>query len=151
MNCDIVWSDQVQAHELFDLTQRSYSGGGWSEAVFMTDLAQPTACYFGGRVAGKLIAYVSASLVLNELSITNVAVDPAWQHQGVGEALLTTWLARFASPVRVLLEVRVSNEKAQKLYQKIGFETYYVRQKYYQNPVEAAYLMDLKINEWENE
>lgn len=148
MNLEIEWTNSVHVDEVFNLTEQSYQEHGWSKAVFTADLAQVTSQYFGGRIKGRLIAYVSASLVMDELSITNVAVAPDWQQQGVGQMLLTECLAQFEQPLRILLEVRASNQKAQKLYQKLGFKTYYVRDDYYENPVESAQLMDLKINGW---
>lgn len=148
MTLAVEWTNVLQVDEVFDLTKQSYQGHGWSKAVFAADLSQPTAWYFGGRIDGKLIAYVSASLVLDELSITNVAVAPDWQQQGIGRSLMMRCLDQFKQPLRILLEVRTSNQKAQKLYHHLGFETYYIRENYYQNPVEAAQLMDLKINGW---
>ena len=41
---------------------------------------------------------------------------------------------------RISLEVRVSNERAQNLYRKYGFETISIRKNYYEN-AEDAYVM----------
>jgi ribosomal-protein-alanine N-acetyltransferase len=44
---------------------------------------------------------------------------------------------------RAVLEVRASNQPAQRLYRGFGFSQTAIRPKYYVNPVEDAVLMEL--------
>ncbi|MCY4094794.1 MAG: GNAT family N-acetyltransferase, partial [Gammaproteobacteria bacterium] len=59
----------------------------------------------------------------------------AYQGRGIGRLLLNHMLTRSRTlPVeRVCLEVRVSNERAIKLYQSVGFKQVGVRKDYYQH------------------
>ena len=52
--------------------------------------------------------------------------------------------ARNKGVKRFFLEVRKSNEKALKLYEKAGFTRLSVRKAYYQDPVEDAIVMELR-------
>ena len=74
------------------------------------------------------------SRVLDEATLLNIAVDPAMQGRGFGRYLLQKGLAmqqKFGA-TQCFLEVRLSNVKAQKLYQSLGFITVGQRKNYYQ-------------------
>jgi ribosomal-protein-alanine N-acetyltransferase len=74
--------------------------------------------------------------------ILNVAVDPAFRRQGLGQRLLEYALeySRRLGASRVELEVRTGNEAAIALYQKHGFEIRELVPCYYSNG-EDAFLM----------
>ncbi len=74
--------------------------------------------------------------------ILNVAVDPAFRRQGLGQRLLEYALeySRKLGASRVELEVRTGNETAIALYQKYGFEIRELLPCYYSNG-EDAFLM----------
>ena len=79
--------------------------------------------------------------------IASVCVDPAYRRLGGGTKLLQTLLrqARLSGAQNVYLEVRASNQAAQKLYRCAGFECIGVRKRYYTNPSEDAVLMRCNI------
>jgi ribosomal-protein-alanine N-acetyltransferase len=66
--------------------------------------------------------------------VQTLAVRRAHWGEGVGTALLTALLdeAHRRGLPRVELEVRADNERAQRLYQRFGFEEVRVRRGYYQ-------------------
>lgn len=78
--------------------------------------------------------------ILEEAHITMVAVDPAYQHQGLGQAMLWVLLssARERGLERATLEVRASNQAAIALYSKFGFQAAGRRKRYYQDNGEDA-------------
>ncbi|HEY0004173.1 MAG TPA: ribosomal protein S18-alanine N-acetyltransferase [Pyrinomonadaceae bacterium] len=91
------------------------------------------------RVAG----FVAARMAGDELHINNIAVRPAYRRRGIGDNLLDAALkeaARLGCHVAVL-EVRLSNEAAQKLYEKHGFHLVSRRRNYYTQPPEDALVM----------
>ncbi|MCB2792116.1 ribosomal protein S18-alanine N-acetyltransferase, partial [Listeria monocytogenes] len=63
-------------------------------------------------------------LVLDEGQITNIAIHPDYQGKHYGEALLREMIrvAKERGVVRMTVEVRVSNDVAQGLYKKLGFQ-----------------------------
>jgi ribosomal-protein-alanine N-acetyltransferase len=90
----------------------------------------------GSTVAGFLAA---RTLGAGESEILNLAVAPAFRRHGVGRALLRTWIEETGGTI--YLEVRASNEAAQKFYKSLGFELFAVRPQYYSSPAESAIVM----------
>lgn len=114
----------------------------WSYEMFLLEASRR-----GGMVlaavdeAGKLLGFLTASYVMDTADLTNVAVYPEHRQQGIGRMLLEQMLAELGSDVEVLLEVRVSNQPAIKLYEGLGFVPVGTRKNYYDHPVEDAILM----------
>jgi ribosomal-protein-alanine N-acetyltransferase len=81
--------------------------------------------------------------VFDEAHITTIGVDPAYRGRGLGELLLVTLLdeAVRRGANWLTLEVRVSNEVAQRLYRKYGFGIHSTRRRYYSDNGEDAYIM----------
>lgn len=71
--------------------------------------------------------------------IANVAVIPNEQGKGYGTELVKELIkvAKINDIEKLFLEVRVSNIKAIKLYEKCGFEKISVRKKYYKDGEDA--------------
>ena len=90
-----------------------------------------------------IIAYLCVWVVFEELRFLTLAVRSAFRRQGIGFQLVSYALQVGISKGtrRALLEVRQSNEAAQALYEKFGFQRYGARKGYYTNPEEDAILM----------
>lgn len=96
------------------------------------------------RVTPALIlAYSGFWHIADEVHISTIAVHPDWRGRGLGELLVLAMMREAVrqQAVMVTLEVRVSNETAQALYRKYGFEVTGVRRGYYHDNHEDAYLM----------
>jgi ribosomal-protein-alanine N-acetyltransferase len=102
----------------------------WSRVALTTETP--------ARVAGYCVAWV----VFEHLHIQNVAVHPEHRRQGLGRLLVLRALeeGRARGVAAALLEVRRSNEVAQKLYRKLGFLEAGTRRDYYSRPREDALL-----------
>jgi ribosomal-protein-alanine N-acetyltransferase len=95
---------------------------------------------------GRVIGYAGAWVVLDECHITNIAVAEAERGKGIGRKL-TEALIRYVSNLGAAyatLEVRVSNERAQRLYKSLGFVSVGKRKRYYEDNGEDAFLMVLE-------
>ena len=91
---------------------------------------------WNGRVAG----YAGAWVFAGEAHVCTIAVDPELRGHGLGELLLLALLQQ-ALARRVeysVLEYRVSNMPAAKLYEKLGFSYVHRRKRYYQDNDEDA-------------
>lgn len=90
-----------------------------------------------------LLGYAGAWFTHDQLHIVTVAVDPHAQHHGVASALLLACydLALEAGSRTIALEVRLSNERAQRLYTHFGFERTGRLRAYYSNNGEDAIVM----------
>ena len=93
--------------------------------------------------SGVIQGYIGMYLAADEGEITNVAVNPACRRRGIGEGLLTEMKKRAADHkiARIVLEVRVSNEGAIRLYEKQGFSSVGIRRGFYEFPREDARIM----------
>ncbi len=91
----------------------------------------------------QIIGYIGMYQVMEEGDITNVAVRPDCQGQGVGSLLVE---ALFHAAARrgireITLEVRAGNVHAIRLYEKHGFCREGRRKNYYEKPREDALIM----------
>ncbi|MCM0582594.1 ribosomal protein S18-alanine N-acetyltransferase [Weissella diestrammenae] len=143
---ELIWRSVPNADEIFQISKAAYRGSPWSKQLFLNDLRNHNAEYLMVEIAGELVGFVGGNLVLDELSISNVAILPGHQGQRIGEKLLKMYFSRFPKGTRILLEVRSSNQRALRLYERLGFEIYNIREDYYRDPKEDAYLMDLKLS-----
>ncbi|HMO01954.1 MAG TPA: ribosomal protein S18-alanine N-acetyltransferase [Oligoflexia bacterium] len=92
----------------------------------------------------KIIALSEVALLDKETAeISNLAVAIDRRRQGFGEKLLGAVLQKFKTlgVRKILLETRVSNEPAIRLYKLFGFKEDGIRKNYYKNPDEDALLM----------
>ncbi|NRO97759.1 ribosomal protein S18-alanine N-acetyltransferase [Paraburkholderia sp. NMBU_R16] len=105
----------------------------WSRGNFEDSLRNG---YFGvcmRHVTGTLIGYCVLMPVVDEMHLLNLCVAPQAQRTGAGLALLreAARLARSKGLTGLLLEVRPSNVRAVKLYERFGFSTIGRRKHYY--------------------
>ena len=82
---------------------------------------------------GKMVGFGVLSIVMDEAELLAMSVDPTMQGQGYGEALLGFLIerAKKAEAEQLFLEVRQSNDPANGLYRKMGFDTVGERRGYY--------------------
>jgi ribosomal-protein-alanine N-acetyltransferase len=103
----------------------------WSPAMFWNELAQRH-FYVVARDGADLVGYAGLAVVgPDEAWVQNIAVRRNVQRQGIGRRLLEALLEQ-AGRRKVLLEVAVGNEPAQRLYATYDFEPVGVRRGYYQ-------------------
>jgi [ribosomal protein S18]-alanine N-acetyltransferase len=90
-------------------------------------------------------AYCAYRVVIDEMQVMNVAVDPGWRRRGVARFLLRLAMRRAAraGAQTALLDVRAGNLAALALYASLGFEPIGVRRGYYSAPPEDALVLRL--------
>lgn len=118
----------------------------WSRQSFWEEASHTDAYYLIARDVDRdnlIVAYAGCWVLANEGHITNVAVDPDYQGQGLGRKLMNEITSRVKAlgVDSMTLEVRPSNTVAINLYTSLGFRSVGQRPKYYTNPVEAAEIM----------
>ncbi|WP_103887102.1 ribosomal protein S18-alanine N-acetyltransferase [Actinacidiphila yanglinensis] len=130
-------------HELFP-------EDAWSRGMFWSELADarhpaasrtyvvaeaaPAAAAGSAGAAPRLVGYAGFAAVSGTGDVQTIATARDQWGTGLGSRLLTELLraATAAECHEVLLEVRVDNPRAQRLYQRFGFEPIGVRRGYYQ-------------------
>ncbi len=115
----------------------------WSAAGFADTLPREDVIFLVAYEQDELLGYVGIYCMLDEGEITNVAVAPAARRRGIARALLTELKQQLAcrNVTQIVLEVRVSNEPAIRLYEQMGFSVLGVRKNFYEKPTEDAYIM----------
>lgn len=112
----------------------------WSENAIRSELTNPLSLWIVAEEAENVVGYIGSQSVLGEADVMNVAVDPAYRRNGVGEKLVNALIDRLrGNGVHCLtLEVRASNDAAIRLYDKLGFVQVGRRPGYYSIPREDA-------------
>ncbi|WP_432070536.1 ribosomal protein S18-alanine N-acetyltransferase [Streptomyces sp. AA1529] len=130
------------------LEQRLFPEDAWSAGMFWSELAHArgadaTRRYLVAEVAapaaaaepaGRLVGYGGLAAVGGTGDIQTIGVLPGHRGTGLGARLLRA-LLRAATDfecAEVLLEVRVDNAPAQRLYERFGFVPIGIRRGYYQ-------------------
>ena len=128
--------------EIEVIEQRAYPTP-WSRSMFASELAKPTSICLGAFERDELLGYVINSRYVDAWHIMNVAVDPDHQRRGVASRLLERLfeLTRDDERRGYTLEVRISNEAAIELYERLGFEPRGIRRGYYTDNREDALIM----------
>ena len=115
----------------------------WSVNSIASELENPLSCWLVAEEQGTVVGYVGSQSVLDGADVMNIAVDPNFRRQGIGEQLISALVAKLKENqiICLLLEVRVSNEPAIALYEKLGFVQVGRRPRYYHNPREDALIL----------
>lgn len=115
----------------------------WSVQGFADTLYREDVLFFVAYEEEKLLGYAGVYCTADEGEITNIAVSPLARRHGVGRALMEMLANALAGQRidRIVLEVRVSNEAAIRLYEQMGFAVVGTRKNFYEKPLEDAYVM----------
>jgi [ribosomal protein S18]-alanine N-acetyltransferase len=144
---DLVESELEAALEI-DLTSFAPSElGAGPESVRVVrerslreELARPWSRLRAARDAeGRVLGYALFWHVVDEVELLNVAVAIPERRSGIGLALMNDLLdyARANAVARILLEARAGNAAAIALYERLGFERFHVRERYYADGEDA--------------
>lgn len=91
----------------------------------------------------NIVGFTGFWMMLQEAHIIAIGVRNGYRRLGIGEGLLiaTIELAQILNANVITLEVRASNEIAQELYKKYGFQVVGRRLRYYSSDGEDAIIM----------
>ena len=125
-----------------EIERRSYPTP-WSRSMFAGELAKPTSLCLGAFEEDRLAGYLITSRYVDAWHVMNIAVSPAFRRRGIATALLLRLFELTDDGGRrgYTLEVRVSNDAAIKLYERLGFTPSGTRHGYYTDNREDAMIM----------
>jgi ribosomal-protein-alanine N-acetyltransferase len=104
----------------------------WTALIFRDCVRAGYECHVYDSQQG-LLGYGIMSLAAGECHLLNICIHPGYRKQGLASQLIEALLERACTQrARVaLLEVRVSNGVAHRLYTRLGFGEIGVRKNYY--------------------
>ena len=125
--------------------ERSSYPTPWSRSMFAGELAKPSSICLGAidTEVNELVGYLIISRYVDAWHVMNVAVADAYRRRGVASGLMEQLFEATARDGRrgYTLEVRVSNEAAIRLYERLGFKARGIRRGYYTDNREDALIM----------
>lgn len=112
--------------------ERQCQSHPWPETVFR-DCFRENYYFWAACHENKLIGFAVVAYLVDEAHLLNLCVHPRSQRKGVGRLLLRHVMAKALHEgiQKIILEVRVSNRTASRLYASEGFEVIGQRRGYY--------------------
>ena len=131
-----------------------FGSGCWNKNMILQELQAPMRAYYAdvdlntNTVAG----YAGFWFDGDDAQIMTIGVAKEYQKRGIASNLLKTMIenAKSIGAKRMLLEVRVNNNPALKLYEKFGFTKMGLRKRYYMPEGIDAYTMCAQIDDLED-
>jgi [ribosomal protein S18]-alanine N-acetyltransferase len=127
-----------------EIEKRSYPTP-WSRSMFAGELAKPSSICIGAfeDETGSLLGYLIISRYVDAWHVMNVAVSPEHRRRRIATDLMERLFELTAGDGRrgYTLEVRVSNQGAIRLYERLGFRARGIRRGYYTDNREDALIM----------
>lgn len=143
--CQVSKGELSDVDAIMDLQRISYGNLQWARTSITRDIAyNATTLYFIVRnIQGEAIAFIGSWMTAEEVHISNLCVHPDYQGNGLASFLINELALSAANMARSIytLEVRVSNVRAIKLYQRLGFHIIQQKIGYYLDNQEDAYVM----------
>ena len=91
----------------------------------------------------ELIGYIDYWIIFDQATINKICIKDEYRRRGLAQKLLDICFkeVRENECMVITLEVRTSNEKAIKLYQKNGFDIVLTKPQYYSDGEDAYYMV----------
>ncbi len=126
---------RVRFGDLFEILkiERELFPKPWSFYSFLFELRNLANYFVVLEIEKKIIGYMVAGEYEESYHLKNIAIKREYQGKGYGKLLLNNLIekAKRENKKFIFLEVRVSNERAIKLYEKLGFKRERILKGYY--------------------
>ncbi len=115
----------------------------WSAKDFLEMVEADYANYYVAELDGEIAGCCGIRNIAGDGEITNVVVAPSYRRRGIALKMMEYMLeeAVKAGIGDCTLEVRVSNQPAIRLYERLGFKGEGIRPHFYDKPDEDALIM----------
>jgi ribosomal-protein-alanine N-acetyltransferase len=124
---------------VMELEHELFPEDAWSRGMFWSELADArhpaaTRHYVVAEAGSRIVGYAGLAAIAGTADVQTIAAAHDHWGTGLGARLLGELLhqATAFECHEVLLEVRVDNKRAQRLYERFGFEPIGFRKAYYQ-------------------
>lgn len=116
--------------------EMKYLGETIGTDMLISESTNPTIKFLAIEKNNYLLGYIGCYHILGECEILNFVIDASFQRKGYGQMLFDA-LLKAVDAKRVILDVRVNNEKGLNFYKKNGFKKINVRKNYYLDGTDA--------------
>jgi [ribosomal protein S18]-alanine N-acetyltransferase len=115
----------------------------WSRRLIEAELVRPDGICLVAALDDEIVGYILVALQVDVWHILNVTVHPLHRGRRIGDALVRAAMTvgDRRTHAGFTLEVRVSNERAIRLYERLHFVSHGVRPRYYSDNGEDALIM----------
>ena len=124
----------------------------WTRGMLLDEITNAeTRRYTVALEGARIVGYLGVMFVLDELHVNTIGTLPDYEGRGIATVLLDdAWRDAAQRGIRrATLEVAVSNERAQRLYYRYGFQPVGIRKNYYERTREDALVLwaDLPVGQ----
>ena len=123
------------------LLEEEFLGETLGSEMFENELTNEFICFLTAKLDKKVIGYIGAYVLGEEIEILNFVVDGTFQRSGIGTMLFNTLLNKYSEAKTVILEVREHNVKGINFYKKNKFNVISKRKHYYKDGENALVMM----------
>jgi ribosomal protein S18 acetylase RimI-like enzyme len=142
---------EIEAANLMDLgalrhlENICFGNDAWPLLDLIAVLTWPEVIRLKAVEAGEMVGFIAGDPRQSKgvVWIATIAVDPRFRRRGIGSALMLACEERARLPI-MKLSVRISNQGAISMYQKLGYQTSDIWQAYY-NDGEDGLVMTKKL------
>lgn len=130
--------------EIARLEEQLFPDGPWSETEFLYEMNDnPFSFLYVYEEDGAVRGYIDWWITYEQAQLANIAVAKEAWGRGIGSVLLNYCIENAVKSgcENLSLEVRVSNERAKRLYEKNGFIKAAIRRNYYENGENAELMI----------
>ncbi|MBR5649177.1 ribosomal protein S18-alanine N-acetyltransferase [Pseudobutyrivibrio sp.] len=147
MSLEFRFANQQDLNTIVEIENASMSSP-WTLDSYKEALDSDHAFIMVADEAGVCVGFAVFYLTAPESELPDIVVSESYRGRGIGKLLLDASLRELSlrGVDTVFLEVRVSNERARALYEKMGFEEIGRRKYFYSDPIEDAICMRLEID-----
>jgi ribosomal-protein-alanine N-acetyltransferase len=144
-------AERRDVNELMGIEQAQFPEP-WTKNMLLEEITnEATRRYTVAVMDDTIIGYLGVMFVFDELHVNTLGTLPGFEGRGVATSLLDdAWRdARERGVVRATLEVAASNQRAQELYFRHGFQPVGIRKNYYEKSHEDALVLwaDIEAHE----
>ncbi len=126
--------------------ERASFSDPWSRESFLANIGDGCV-FFAACNLDEIVGFAIIALIPPEGELYNIALLPEYRGTGAAKLLFDTVIntAKEKGVEALFLEVRESNIRARKFYEKNGFSVIGVRKNYYKTPTENAIIMSKNL------
>ena len=136
--CDLKMSKELEGieNEIFTTA--------WPNETIKQKINNKEFQYWVYKKNDKLVAYLGVQFINDFIEILGIGVIEEYRMNGIAGELMNELLDFFnkSSYLKIILEVRESNDTAKNLYTKLGFNKISKRKNYYKNEDADIYLKE---------